>query len=601
MRRAGSVFLLLVFLVISTAFLFRGEIASRASVYLASQFGISRAAITISDLSFSGSSVVNAFGCYPVSDFEVCAAAPLAEIKFKLLSRSPYIRVENVTATDAEFRVTQLSGSVASEEKSWNFPSLPFSLFGDTEIHLNRSGSLPGSPSNSGFLAAAGSLTGKDGNRTIDVSIIESTGRVTQVKAVSSITENLHAVVSSGGRQLAKVTVEDFEWKHGELEIEKISDVEKYGLITLDPFIREREPSVNARWDRESNTLVRGGLQWKEPKQERHSVSFQGMVKPDNGYHADLNISHEATGMPGHIELRCNATCGSGEMRVTGKATDRKIEISKIPMLQSFAIETQKGLVSYEARLGWGEKSKTPTLTANAEGVTAIFNGYTFTGISGRLRILPFADSLDSVQVETIDAPIPVTNITTKVGFTKTPGGIGFQLAEMSANALGGGIGIERVVFGEPAVKGLLSVRKMDLGELCKLHKQDYVDATGTVSGTLPFTLTSEGLSVAKGEVSSDTEGQIRYLGEGSPEVLGPAGSIAEKALRDFRYSKISSELTYSTNGDLIVSAHLEGKSPLLNTTRPVVVNLSLQENLLELLRTLRIAEEVEREVRDLW
>lgn len=74
---------------------------------------------------------------------------------------------------------------------------------------------------------------------------------------------------------------------------------------------------------------------------------------------------------------------------------------------------------------------------------------------------------------------------------------------------------------------------------------------------------------------------------------------VAARALSDYRYDDLVADLSYDPGGRMEIGLSMRGYSPALNTRRPVNVNLRVEENLLSLLRSLRIISEIEREVFD--
>ena len=77
-----------------------------------------------------------------------------------------------------------------------------------------------------------------------------------------------------------------------------------------------------------------------------------------------------------------------------------------------------------------------------------------------------------------------------------------------------------------------------------------------------------------------------------------PGMDIAAKALQDYRYTFLKSSVTYEPDGRLLLGLELQGKSPKLNTSRPVHVNLNVEQNVLKLLKSLSIVEQIEAGLR---
>jgi hypothetical protein len=134
--------------------------------------------------------------------------------------------------------------------------------------------------------------------------------------------------------------------------------------------------------------------------------------------------------------------------------------------------------------------------------------------------------------------------------------------------------------------RSAITFNGIDLRELLELNKQEYIEADGACSGSMQLVSGRQGFSVSDGKLLSDREGSIRYRGQPSGQ---QSLEFVQKAMSDFKYSHFSGDFSYLPDGNLTLKLRLEGKSPALNTERPVNVNLSLEKNLLSLYRVLTI------------
>ena len=86
--------------------------------------------------------------------------------------------------------------------------------------------------------------------------------------------------------------------------------------------------------------------------------------------------------------------------------------------------------------------------------------------------------------------------------------------------------------------------------------------------------------------------GQIRFHAKGSAAKLPaavPGVGTAFEALEDFRYKVLTARVAYAEIGTLLLKLHLKGNSPKLQGNRPIEINLNLEQNILSLLRSLRL------------
>ena len=126
---------------------------------------------------------------------------------------------------------------------------------------------------------------------------------------------------------------------------------------------------------------------------------------------------------------------------------------------------------------------------------------------------------------------------------------------------------------------------------------------SGSVSGELPIRLDKVGLHVDHGSLHNEQAGGIIEYTPPSKSGLAnsPLTGYALKALEEFHYNLLAASADYSPDGTLEVKLHLEGKSPRLDTKRPVHLNITTQQNLLSLVKSLRYSDslthEIDREV----
>jgi hypothetical protein len=69
---------------------------------------------------------------------------------------------------------------------------------------------------------------------------------------------------------------------------------------------------------------------------------------------------------------------------------------------------------------------------------------------------------------------------------------------------------------------------------------------------------------------------------------------VVSAALRNFAYESLTSDVTYSKDGDLKLQMQLKGRNPELDDSRPVVLNLGVENNVPQMLKSLQAARAVE-------
>ena len=123
------------------------------------------------------------------------------------------------------------------------------------------------------------------------------------------------------------------------------------------------------------------------------------------------------------------------------------------------------------------------------------------------------------------------------------------------------------------------------------------IKLSGSISGVLPVTIKDNTLTITNGRLESDPPGGvIRYLpgtSEGA-EVSDSGLGLVTQALSNFRFESLTSDVNYMENGDLKLQMQLTGINPDIDDKQPVILNLGVENNIPQLLRSLRATRSIE-------
>ena len=161
-----------------------------------------------------------------------------------------------------------------------------------------------------------------------------------------------------------------------------------------------------------------------------------------------------------------------------------------------------------------------------------------------------------------------------------------------------------RADLGYPPYGLTVLVRELDLHKILSLEQQKGLQGTGMLDGSIPVTVTSQGLRVKDGNFEARPPGGvIRYTA--SPEAAHAVTQantnmeIVLQALSNFHYNVLQVGAQYAENGTLQLQARLEGKNPDQEKSPPIHFNLTVQENIPALLKSLRLVNDLEDSVRN--
>lgn len=221
------------------------------------------------------------------------------------------------------------------------------------------------------------------------------------------------------------------------------------------------------------------------------------------------------------------------------------------------------------------------------------------------------------------------------------------NIQEVHADVLGGSIIIPLLTFDTSKQHNnfLIKAKHLDLAEIAKLEPQAGVKAQGLLDGEIPVTLgpkinnsiiswqqdedlwgdepTAQNLSVESEAAQADPEvksaasaniypviekgrlyarapgGIVEYKGQTSDSLQqsNPMVKLAMRALENYHYNKLQADINYQPDGALNLALKFQGKNPDFFDGQATHFNLSLDYNLLDLLESLRISQDIVEKV----
>ncbi|HMS82701.1 MAG TPA: YdbH domain-containing protein [Nitrospira sp.] len=150
--------------------------------------------------------------------------------------------------------------------------------------------------------------------------------------------------------------------------------------------------------------------------------------------------------------------------------------------------------------------------------------------------------------------------------------------------------------------KTTVALQNLDLAKILSVEQQRGLQGTGTLNGTLPVTITPRGVVVDEGIIEAQPPGGViqHSLTAESSKALSesdPHFQLVTQALNNFHYTVLRVGVKYGETGMLDLSARLEGRNPDLTQSPPIHFNLTVQEHIPTLLKSLRLIEEIPNKI----
>lgn len=263
------------------------------------------------------------------------------------------------------------------------------------------------------------------------------------------------------------------------------------------------------------------------------------------------------------------------------------------------------GVVSFEAGVQWAKKDSRLKFEGQTSLVATSLAGYygdtALTGLSTRLKTsyrdgFGFAAEPSSITVALLETGLPVENLT--ADYTLDLNTLSVDVENLQMTAFGGIIRAEPFSFRTDTASNTLTLNaeSIDLRELLSLQEFETIDVSGSISAILPVTIEDGTVTIANGTLTGEPSGGvIRYRPVSLPDESEVSSiAFATRVLSNFEFETLSSDVNLTRDGDLDLQLQLTGRNPDLEEKRPVVLNLGVENNIPQMLRSLRAARAVE-------
>ncbi|MDQ6976235.1 MAG: YdbH domain-containing protein [Mariprofundaceae bacterium] len=265
-----------------------------------------------------------------------------------------------------------------------------------------------------------------------------------------------------------------------------------------------------------------------------------------------------------------------------------------------------KGRISLQVGLWQG------TGQLSLKGLQGHYAKKTFNGLNADLDLDFNSNRLrlneGSIDIATIDAGIPIRKLKAKFR-ANHPIGHATQLniERLDFNILGGNVSVSNVDFDTAKLddkKGnpfTIRVKNISLAELLALEQQQGITATGILDGYFPSNIRRAGFFVRQGRLAARPPGGVlQYAAKANMRSMTAKSlglKLAFQVLDHFNYHQLDADVNYYADGRLLLGLHIKGKNPAYDKGRPIEFNINVEENLLTLLKSLSMADEISDQI----
>ncbi|MFP2768901.1 intermembrane phospholipid transport protein YdbH family protein [Oceanisphaera sp. KMM 10153] len=196
--------------------------------------------------------------------------------------------------------------------------------------------------------------------------------------------------------------------------------------------------------------------------------------------------------------------------------------------------------------------------------------------------------ALSAVQ---FDVGVPITDIHAALSWRAGQP----WLSGLTARAFGGRLALSPMAL-DAAPRGEVHLSDVSLEQVLGYAGVSGLTGSGSLNGRLPFSF-EQGFSITAGRAYSDN-GWISYQAGESLLATGKSNlslGLTLGLLSDLRYQRLEADISMAAGGETVIDSRLRGQAPVMGKMHPVNFNYRHQENLLQLLASLRFAEELSK------
>jgi len=191
---------------------------------------------------------------------------------------------------------------------------------------------------------------------------------------------------------------------------------------------------------------------------------------------------------------------------------------------------------------------------------------------------------------------MPIENVT--ANYVLDPDRRAVEVSDLRMAAFGGVIWADPFSFHTESAGNNLVVHgeSLEISEILDLKEFAAVEVSGSIAAVLPIVIAEDGITISGGTLTGEEPGGvIRYSPGAAPDKADTSSiGLVKQALSHFRYDTLTSEVNYDQAGDLKLKMKLTGRNPDMEGNRPVVLNLGVENNVPQMLKSLQAARTVE-------
>lgn len=270
------------------------------------------------------------------------------------------------------------------------------------------------------------------------------------------------------------------------------------------------------------------------------------------------------------------------------------------PMSRGLGVTLQKGQLSGQGTWQWQDHWQVQG-NMKVSGLALDWGGILASGGNGAAQVRLHKEGLTltstgAVTLAELALGTPVRNVSMTVRSDLST----WHFAGVYAELLGGTLRAPALQWPSPHYQPV-AISHIDLAELAALQNDPNptVQLTGRVAGVLPLQLEKNVLALKDGQLANEGPLSLKVLPSAGVKAMGQSNLAVQLALDTLSQLTIhdfQAHMNMTPDGWLDARVTIKGMNPQ-QRSRLVVLNYTHRENVLELLRSLRISDELSKRV----
>jgi len=329
--------------------------------------------------------------------------------------------------------------------------------------------------------------------------------------------------------------------------------------------------------------------------------------------HAKLALVAPGSGATMHVNATHTIKSNAGTARYRLEPVDMQLRPAVFANTYNgwpIKLAFNTGIISVVGDVSWRQGGALSSQQAmlTLQGVGGMHDGVIFSGLDATFD----AQGVDKIQIKSrqplrlanLNVGMPITDMSLQAKAVLPKGGKPIiAIDDLEMNLLGGKMTGKRIELDLARERNpfTMLVTGVDVEELLKLEQKQGLLGSGVIDGELPLVLTSKGVLMQNGKLAARKPGgKLKYHANENIQNMAKSNAsmkLLVTTMKDFNYKVLQADANYDTDGLLKMKVRLEGSNPELEGGRPVHINVDIEDNVLQLLRSLRLASDISKKI----